>query len=115
MRPTFAMLLLLAATPPATSAATPAVAGSEIPGPVCAQPSVLHAIQQRLSRPGQPARLEEDSVGQVSTRANLVTCAVRVHVTDYNTNQDGRRPIDAVSVYDYVLELRPHAIFLRPD
>jgi hypothetical protein len=92
----------------------PAYANTAAPTPVCAEPSVLHAIRQRLSRPGQPARLEENSVGQVSARANLVYCAVRVHVTDYNTNQFGRQPIDAVSTYDYVLELRPHAIFLRP-
>lgn len=85
------------------------------PPPVCGLSRVLEAVQERLSRAGQPVVLEAGSAGQVpGERADLVYCAVRVHTTVYDTPRLGRVPADVVQVYQYSLEMRRNGIFLMP-
>ena len=85
------------------------------PPAVCGLSRVLEAVQERLSRAGQPVALEAGSAGQVpGERADLVYCAVRVHTTIYDTPRLGRVPADLVQVYQYSLELRRNGIFLLP-
>lgn len=90
-------------------------APAEPPPPVCGLSRVLEAVQERLSRAGQPVALEAGSAMQApGSRVDLVYCAVRTHSTFYDTPRLGRAPADAVQVYPYSLELRRNGIFLMP-
>lgn len=87
----------------------------EPPAAVCGQSRVLEAVQQRLSRAGQPVLVEHGSAGQVpGERVDIVYCAVRVHTIRYDTPRFGPTPVDDVRVYNYTLELRRNGIFLLP-
>ena len=83
------------------------------PPPVCGTPAVLEQVADALRTAGRPLALDETSVGEVSAgTGRLVQCAVRGQVVGYDTVRDGARPIHAVFVVRYALELRANGIFV---
>lgn len=94
-------------------AALPALA-DERPESVCREARVLERLATMLHQAGRSLVLDPASVGESAAGAGrVVSCAVRGHMTSYETNRQGMQPIDAIFVVHYTLELRQNGIFLR--
>ena len=108
VRPTLALLALLAALPGCVADYGDVQA--------CAQPDVLRLVSDRVQRAGLPRRMLTEAIGQAPGPApDIVLCAIWVQRLTYDTPLLGQAPANELVAYRYRLKLGRNTAFLLPD